>query len=280
MILDWNDFEVSLRSKLNPAQISFVESKIKAAEAARSRGVSPSVLAKLWLVNEDLAQGAVAHNTQLCRHNAENHLSKQYTTNDRMLRYKRLKSTFYSDSMFALKHKSVRGYTCCQVFVSDKGFVAVYHMRSQDEFKTALHWFCKQVGVPTTLIVDGHKSQKSPNVKRFCDQVGTTLRVLETGTPWANRAELYIGLLKEAVRRDMRQSNSPMSLWCFCIERRAKIHNAIPRPLFQNKGLTPYEATFGSSDDMSNTCNFGWYEWVYYRDSGSFPETKRSLDVF
>ena len=147
-----------------------------------------------------------------------------------MIRYKRLKSTFYSDTMFATKHRSVREYTCCQVFVSDKGFVAVYPMRSQEEFKTALHWFCKQVGVPMSLIVDGHRSQKSPTVKRFCDQIGTTLRVLEAGTPWANRAELYIGLLKEAVRRDMRESNFPMSLWCYCIERRAKIHNAVPRP--------------------------------------------------
>jgi len=69
--------------------------------------------------------------------------------------------------MFAMKHKSVREYTCCQVFVSDKGFVAVYPMRSQEEFRTALHWFCKQVGVPMSLIVDGHRSQKSPMVKRF-----------------------------------------------------------------------------------------------------------------
>jgi len=86
-------------------------------------------------------------------------------------------------------------------------------MRSQDEFRTALHWFYKQVGVRIAFIVDGHRSQKSPKVKRFCDQIGTMLRVLETGTLWANRAELYIELLKEAVRRDMRESNSPMPLW-------------------------------------------------------------------
>jgi len=42
IISDWENFEVSLKSKLNPAQISFVESKIKAAKAARSKGVSPS----------------------------------------------------------------------------------------------------------------------------------------------------------------------------------------------------------------------------------------------
>ncbi len=26
-----------------------------------------------------------------------------------------------------------------------------------------------------------------------------------------------------------------------------------------------------------NICNFGWYEWIYYRDHGSFPENKEKL---
>ena len=118
-----------------------------------------------------------------------------------MLRYKRINSVFFTDTTFVQsKAKSLRQNTCCQVFVSDKGYVAVYPMRSQSEFQTALHWFCKQIGVPVDLIVDGHKAQKSNAVRRFCNQVGTTLKILEIGTPWANRAELYIGLLKEAVR--------------------------------------------------------------------------------
>ena len=85
-------------------------------------------------------------------------------------------------------------------------------MRSQSKFNTALHWFCKQVGVPVSLIIDGHKAQKSNETRRFCSQVGTTLKILEVGTPWANRNELYIGLIKEAVRKDIRASNSPMCL--------------------------------------------------------------------
>ena len=86
--------------------------------------------------------------------------------------------------MFAQpKAKSTRQNTCCQVFVSDKGFVAVYPMKSQSEFQTALHWFCKQIGVPVDLIVDGHKAQKSNAVRRFCNQVGTTPKILEIGTP-------------------------------------------------------------------------------------------------
>jgi hypothetical protein len=41
----------------------------------------------------------------------------------------------------------------------------------------------------------------SKEVKAFCNKIGSTLRALEEGTPWANKAEIYIGLLKETVRR-------------------------------------------------------------------------------
>ena len=58
--------------------------------------------------------------------------------------------------------------------------------------------------------------QMSHDVQKFCNDIGTTLRALEEGTPWSNKAELYIGLLKEAVQKDMRESNSydPMGLLC------------------------------------------------------------------
>jgi hypothetical protein len=193
-----------------------------------------------------------------------------------MLRYKRLKSTFFSDTLFS-NQKSTRHNSCAQLFVSDKGFVAIYPMRSQAQFNDALHWFCKQVGVARTLVMDGHKAQVNLETKKFCNEVGTILRKLEVGTPWANRAELYIGLLKEATRKDLRRSNAPMALWDYCIERRALIHNAIPRKLFQANGLSPHEVTFGTEGDISNICQFDWYEWVYYREPNGFPENKEQL---
>ena len=149
-----------------------------------------------------------------------------------MLRYHRINSTFFTDTMFATdKAKSTRGYKACQVFVSDKGFVAVYSMARASNFKDALHLFCKDVGVLVILVTDPHPSQTSTKVRRFCDQVGTTLRLLEKSTQWANRAKLYIGLL-EAVRKNLRSSNSPMVLRDYCIQRRTKIHNVTPRNLF------------------------------------------------
>jgi hypothetical protein len=52
-------------------------------------------------------------------------------------------------------------------------------------------------------------------VKAFCNEIGSTLRALEEGTPWANTAELHIGLLKEVVMNDIkvpRLSNSLLGL--------------------------------------------------------------------
>ena len=268
----------SLTGVISPESINDVVAAINSTVAFKPKGIKSSQLSKLWMISDKLAEGALSQNTQLSRLSADNSLSRQLSSNDRMLRYRRINSTFFTDTMFANpKAQSLRQNKCCQVFVSDKGYISVYPMKSQEEFSTALHWFCKQVGVSSNLVVDGHKAQTSAAVKRFCNQVGTTLRILERGTPWANRAELYIGLLKEAVRQDMRVSNSPMVLWDYAIERRACIHNAVPRPLFQNKGLTPHAATFGVEGDISNICHFGWYEWVYYRDHGSFPENKQKL---
>ena len=85
--------------------------------------------------------------------------------------------------------------------------------------------FAKEAGVPEAIIAKSHKSHKSKEVQQFCHKIGTTLLVLEGSTHWANRAKLYVGLFKEAVRKDMLQENSPLVFWDYCAERRAAITN-------------------------------------------------------
>ena len=110
-----------------------------------------------------------------------------------------------------------------------------------------------------------HHSQKSKEVRDFCHQVGTTLRILEGSTQWVNRAELYVGLMEELIRKDMRDQNSPLVFWDYCAERRASITNMTAKNMFQLQGQTPHFATFGEQGDISNICQFGWYGWVYFR---------------
>ena len=62
------------------------------------------------------------------------------------------------------------------------------------------------------------------------------------------------------------------------MERRALIHNSIPRKLFQSNDLSPHEITFGSEGGIYNLYSFGWYDWVYYRNQKSpFPVNKKLL---
>jgi hypothetical protein len=106
-------------------------------------------------------------------------------------------------------------------------------------------------------------------------QIGTTLQVLEANTQWANQAELYVGLLKEAIQKDMQETNSPLVLWDYCLERLVLIFQVMSKKSFQLNGTNPHMATFGMEADILHLCQFGWYEWVYYWDqlaSFSFPK--------
>jgi hypothetical protein len=120
----------------------------------------------------------------------------------------------------------------------------------------AIKKFAKEIGAPDAFIADMSGVQMSREVKRFCNDIGTTLRALEEGTPWSNKAELYIGLLKEAVRQDMKESHSPMVFWDYCRERRARIHNLTAKSNFKLHGTKAHTVTTGEEGDKSNLCRF------------------------
>ena len=108
----------------------------------------------------------------------------------------------------------------------------------------AVKQFAKEVGAPDALVCDAAPEQKSIDLRKFLNDIGSTLKVLEEGTPWANKAELYIGLIKEAVRKDMAGSNSPLAFWDYCVERQARINNLTSKDRFNLYSTTPYTDTF------------------------------------
>ena len=72
--------------------------------------------------------------------------------------------------------------------------------------------FAKEIGAPDAIFCDTDGEQTSGALREFCHKIGTTLRVLEEVTHWANKAEFYIGLLKESVNKDIKKSNEPLVL--------------------------------------------------------------------
>jgi hypothetical protein len=137
-------------------------------------------------------------------------------------------------------------------------------MKDQRSYFAALRVFAKEVGAPEVLVCNLHPTQKKRKVKDFCFQIGTILCVLEAETQWVNRAESYVGLLKEATRKDMRATGSPIVLWDYCMKGCALIFQATAKKLFQLNGTNPYTAMIGTEADISHLCIFGWYKWVCY----------------
>ena len=74
----------------------------------------------------------------------------------------------------------------------------------------AVKQFAKEIGAPDAIISDASKAQTNAEVRRFFTNIGTLLQVLEVGTPWANKADIYIGIIKGATRKDMKESGAPL----------------------------------------------------------------------
>jgi hypothetical protein len=102
--------------------------------------------------------------------------------------------------------------------------------------------------------------------------------VLEEGTPWATKAELYIGIIKEAVQKDMKASDCPIVFWDYCVKRRARINNLTAKDNFKLHGSNAYTLLTGAEGDISNMCQYGWYDWCYYREQkAKFPFNREVL---
>ena len=174
-------------------------------EAIHQGKVNAKHIAKIWRISYDDATRTIDAMSQHSVRSEDPTLSQNYGTNDHMLRYRRIKDYFFMDTFFAMSKggKSSCGNTCCQLFVTDKGFLYMVPMKQKSEVMQAVKQFAKEVGAPDAIVCDMASELTSAKVKQFCNMVGTTLRALEEGTPWANKAELYIKLTKEVVWKDM-----------------------------------------------------------------------------
>ena len=136
--------------------------KVLAVHAEQLKGVKPVDLAKAWRINVETACRTLDITTQLKQQETDGNLSHNFPRDDRMLRYWQINSHLFTDTFFVTKRaKSTGGNTCMQLFVSDKGSVFLVPMKSKGEFPSTLKLFVKEIGVPTTLILDTSREQTS-----------------------------------------------------------------------------------------------------------------------
>ena len=139
------------------------------AQAGKTRGVDPKHLSKIWRISHEDAQRTIDVTTQMSTQTDGPTLSRNYSTNDRMLKYKRIKDFFFMDTFFATKKggQSSRGHTCCHLFVTDKGFIYVVPMKKKSGVLLAIKQFAKEIGAPGSFVADMSGDQMSSEVKKL-----------------------------------------------------------------------------------------------------------------
>ena len=207
---------------------------VSGISAGRLDEVDPKHLAKIWRISDD-AKRTIGVTTQHGHWAQEPTLSQNYRTNDWM-------QDFIMDTFFATSKggKSSSRSTCCQLFVTDKGYLYVVLMKRKGEVLQVVKQFAKEVGAPDVIISDMVREQLSQEVKHFCNLIGMTLCALDEGTPSSNCVELYIKLMKEEVHKDMREANSPLVFWDYCLECHVRIYNLTAQDHHKSVGLTLY----------------------------------------
>jgi hypothetical protein len=255
---------------------------INSIKSGKRKGITAKELSHLWRISPTIAQITLESTTQYCLRSAEHpSLSRRYKSNDRMLRYSRISSPLFMDTFFCdSKHTvSTRGNVCAQLYVSDFNYVHIIPMHKRSDLPLAMKSLFKQVGVPPAIICDGAREQVKGETRKLLNQVNCDIRELEAASPWSNRAELFIGIVKNDIKKDLKDSNCPMNLWDYCAQYRAQILSATARPNnYALDGQVPYTKMTGQPLDISNICEFKWYEWIYFRDhTSTFPHASEQL---
>ena len=82
-------------------------------------------------------------------------------------------------------------------------------------------------------------------------------------------------LASRCAGRKMIKSNSPKKLWNDYRELEMEIRSCTANNVFELKGELPRTVMKGETANITHICEFGWYDWVYFRDNTiTYPNNK------
>lgn len=242
-------------------------------KSRRMPGVDHMTLAKRWNVPPDRAKQTVGVTTQRgVRQCLGSGLTRRYPTNDRMLRYNRLRQPVFTDTLIAgTTSWRPRCNNYSQVFATNFGWTRAHGMRRKGEAHEALSLLFQREGVPPEMIADCSKEQTLGDFKRKCKEAACYLKPIEPYSPWMNSAEVGIRETKRGTSRKMIKTGSPKRLWDHALELEALVRSHTALPMYRLDGQTPETIMTGETPDISHICEFAWYDWLMFKDRASFP---------
>jgi hypothetical protein len=131
------------------------------------------------------------------------------------------------------------------------------------------------------MLFDGLKVQCQEDFERKLCKADCHARQTEPYSPWQQAAEGCIRELKQVVSHKMIKTGSPSILWDHCIELEALIRSSTSNNIYMTNGKVPETIMTGSSTNISHLCEFGWYDWVMFRDNvPMFPDVELTLGQY
>jgi hypothetical protein len=76
----------------------------------------------------------------------------------------------------------------------------------------------------------------------------------------------------------MIKNRSPKCLWDHCLAFEAYVRSCTSNDIYMTAGQVPETIMTGNTANISHIAEFGWYDWVMFRDNEpSFPDDKLIL---
>ena len=269
-VTDDENFGLLLESK---ACVLSSISKVGVAKSKSSQQIDHMTLSKKWGISPEKAKQTIQRTTQRgIRTVLHPSLSRRFRTNDRALRYRRLPHPVFGDTLIA-GTTSLQGNKYAEVFATSFGWSRAFPMQHKSDAHEALSLLFQRDGVPPACIVDGSLEQVKGEFRRKLKEASCRLKQTEPYSPWQNAAEGNIRELKKGAGRKMIKSGSPKKLWDDCLVLESYIRSNTAHDIYMLHGEVPETIMSGETSDISQFCEFEWYEWVKFRDSAvQFPE--------
>ena len=86
------------KCELFEADVSESWKSVRVTTAGHPRGVTAEMLSKIWSIDIKISERKLQVTTQLNQNVENNYLARNLGINDRMLRYRRIKSHFFTDT--------------------------------------------------------------------------------------------------------------------------------------------------------------------------------------
>ena len=240
----------------------------------RHISVTPEELSDRWGIGLTQATNTIKVTTQKGTRSAILPLSRRYRA-DRVFERPLLRGQFSTDTMDG-RCKSLDGNKFAQVFATKDLFVTAYPMASKSSAGEGLRQFIHEYGRPEHLTFDGsreqcgRKTEFMKNVRKY----SVDYHITEPDRPNHNFAEGVIREIRKKWFRVMVKRRVPKRLWDYGLRWVCEIQNRTANSARDLHGRCPLEKITGESVDISEYLDFGFYDWVWYKENAGLGETK------